>query len=199
MLNSSLEAKVLERTRQLETVNRQLTELTVTDALTGLANRRHFDTVLAEEWARALRAGRPLALLMVDVDFFKPYNDRYGHQAGDECLRRVAQFLHATARRAGDLVARYGGEEFVVVSVDTDLSAARSLAEALRVAVAGAGILHEASPLAGGRVTLSVGVAATVPQPGEGPERLLHQADAALYRAKSGGRNCVALAPASGE
>ena len=191
-LSASLEVKVRERTEALETANRQLTELTVTDALTGLANRRHFDLALVEEWARAQRSGQPLALLMVDVDFFKPYNDHYGHQAGDDCLRRVAHFLRGAARRAGDLVARYGGEEFAVVAADTDLAAALSLAEATRATVAAAAIPHAVTPVAGGMATVSIGVAVTVPKFGETPERLLLRADAALYLAKSQGRNRVA-------
>ena len=191
-LSASLEVKVRERTEALETANRQLTELTVTDALTGLANRRHFDLALVEEWARAQRSGQPLALLMVDVDFFKPYNDHYGHQAGDDCLRRVAHFLRGAARRAGDLVARYGGEEFAVVAADTDLAAALSLAEAMRATVAAAAIPHAVTPVAGGTATVSIGVAVTVPKFGETPERLLLRADAALYLAKSQGRNRVA-------
>ena len=191
-LSASLEVKVRERTEALETANRQLTELTVTDALTGLANRRHFDLALVEEWARAQRSGQPLALLMVDVDFFKPYNDHYGHQAGDDCLRRVAHFLRGAARRAGDLVARYGGEEFAVVAADTDLAAALSLAEAMRATVAAAAIPHAVTPVAGGTATVSIGVAVTVSKFGETPERLLLRADAALYLAKSQGRNRVA-------
>ena len=191
-LSASLEVKVRERTEALETANRQLTELTVTDALTGLANRRHFDLALVEEWARAQRSGQPLALLMVDVDFFKPYNDHYGHQAGDDCLRRVAHFLRGAARRAGDLVARYGGEEFAVVAADTDLAAALSLAEAMRATVAAAAIPHAVTPVAGGTATVSIGVAVTVPKFGETPERLLLRADATLYLAKSQGRNRVA-------
>ena len=191
-LSASLEVKVRERTEALETANRQLTELTVTDALTGLANRRHFDLALVEEWARAQRSGQPLALLMVDVDFFKLYNDHYGHQAGDDCLRRVAHFLRGAARRAGDLVARYGGEEFAVVAADTDLAAALSLAEAMRATVAAAAIPHAVTPVAGGTATVSIGVAVTVPKFGETPERLLLRADAALYLAKSQGRNRVA-------
>ena len=191
-LSASLEVKVRERTEALETANRQLTELTVTDALTGLANRRHFDLALVEEWARAQRSGQPLALLMVDVDFFKPYNDHYGHQAGDDCLRRVAHFLRGAARRAGDLVARYGGEEFAVVAADTDLAAALSLAEAMRATVAAAAIPHAVTPVAGGMATVSIGVAVTVPKFGETPERLLLRADAALYLAKSQGRTRVA-------
>ncbi len=191
-LSASLEVKVRERTEALETANRQLTELTVTDALTGLANRRHFDLALVEEWARAQRSGQPLALLMVDVDFFKLYNDHYGHQAGDDCLRRVAHFLRGAARRAGDLVVRYGGEEFAVVAADTDLAAALSLAEAMRATVAAAAIPHAVTPVAGGTATVSIGVAVTVPKFGETPERLLLRADAALYLAKSQGRNRVA-------
>ena len=191
-LSASLELKVSERTAALEAANQKLTQLTVTDALTGLANRRHFDSVFAEEWARAQRSGQPLALLMLDVEFFKAYNDHYGHQAGDDCLRRIAHFLRGAARRAGDLVARYGGEEFVVVAADTDLAAALNLAEAMRATVAAAAIPHAVSSLAGGTATVSIGVAVAVPRYGDAPEHLLSRADEALYRAKSRGRNQVA-------
>ena len=193
-LNASLEAKVQVRTAELEAANRQLRELTVTDALTGLANRRHFDAVLFDEWARALRSGQPLAVLMIDVDYFKAYNDHYGHLAGDECLRAVSRILRGAARRAGDLVARYGGEEFVVVAVDTDLAAALNLAEALRSAVAATAMPHELSALANGVVTVSIGVAVCVPSMDETSGGLVQLADAALYQAKSGGRNRVASA-----
>ncbi|MDP2417606.1 MAG: diguanylate cyclase [Hydrogenophaga sp.] len=113
--NTELENKVQQRTQALKAVNHQLEILSVTDGLTQLANRRRFDVVWAEEWQRALRQTSPLAVIMLDVDHFKAYNDHYGHQQGDECLRRVGEVLRATVRRAGELVARYGGEEFVVV------------------------------------------------------------------------------------
>ena len=190
-LNALLEAKVGERTQALEEANIKLSELTVTDALTGLSNRRRFDQVITEEWMRASRTGQSLAILMIDVDHFKAYNDHYGHQAGDECLRKVAGVLQANARRASDLVARYGGEEFVVVAGDLDIQAAKELAETLRSSVEVLGISHQFSPVAS-VVTISIGVSVTTPDANMAPESLLRMADAAMYCAKDGGRNRVA-------
>ncbi len=186
--NETLEARVLERTAALEDANRKLSELTVTDALTGLANRRRFDAVFADEWSRGCRSRQPLAVIMLDIDYFKPYNDHYGHQAGDECLRAVARVLQTSARRAGDLVARYGGEEFVVVAADADLGTARELAETMRRAVELLAMPHAVSQAAE-VVTISLGIAVVVPSEHMQAARLLHQADDALYRAKNGGRN----------
>lgn len=150
-LNESLEDKVLHRTAELEAANRKLSELTVTDALTGLANRRRFDAVIADEWSRAARTGQALAVIMLDIDFyFKRYNDGYGHQAGDACLRQVANVLQSSVQRPGDLVARYGGEEFVVVATDADLTTARELAENMRRSVEALAIPHDYSPTASG-------------------------------------------------
>lgn len=190
--NESLEAKVHERTAALEAANRKLSELTVTDALTGLANRRRFDAVFADEWSRGYRSRQPLAIIMLDIDYFKPYNDRYGHQAGDECLRAVAQVLQTSARRAGDLVARYGGEEFVVVAADADDNTARELAETMRRSVERLAMPHEVSDVAR-VVTISLGIAVVVPSEHMQAARLLHLADDALYRAKKEGRNRVAV------
>ena len=190
-LNALLEAKVGERTQALEEANIKLSELTVTDALTGLSNRRRFDQVITEEWMRASRTGQSLAILMIDVDHFKAYNDHYGHQAGDECLRKVAGVLQANARRASDLVARYGGEEFVVVAGDLDIQAAKELAETLRSSVEVLGMSHQFSPVAS-VVTISIGVSVTTPDANMAPESLLRMADAAMYCAKDGGRNRVA-------
>ena len=176
---------------KLEAANQSLTELSITDGLTGLSNRRHFDQVLGIEWERARRGGRPLALLMLDVDCFKDYNDCYGHQAGDACLVQVAAVLRARLRRATDLVARYGGEEFVVVAFDTDREQARQLAQAICRDVTARALAHVRS--LHGRVTVSIGVAAFVPSAelGKGGVELVRRADAALYRAKAGGRNAV--------
>lgn len=189
--NETLEARVLERTAALEEANRKLSELTVTDALTGLANRRRFDAVFADEWSRGCRSRQPLAVIMLDIDYFKPYNDHYGHQAGDECLRAVARVLQTSARRAGDLVARYGGEEFVVVAADADLGTAHELAETMRRAVELLAMPHAVSQAAE-MVTISLGIAVIVPSEHMQAARLLHQADDALYRAKNAGRNRVA-------
>ena len=164
--------------------------LSETDPLTGLANRRRFDTVFADEWSRGYRSRQPLAIVMLDIDYFKLYNDHYGHQAGDECLRAVAQVLQTSARRAGDLVARYGGEEFVVVAADADVSTARELAETMRRSVERLAMPHEVSDAAR-VVTVSLGIAVVVPSEHTQAARLLHLADDALYRAKKDGRNRV--------
>lgn len=179
-----------ERNDQLTRANALLEKLSSEDALTGLANRRAFDLRLEAEWARARRGGEPLSLLMMDIDFFKRYNDHYGHPAGDVCLQRVAAVLDAHARRPADLVARVGGEEFAVLLPGAGTAAAVQLAERMRQAVAAAEIPHAASGAAG-HVTASFGVASLVPDGGQPPQALLAAADAALYRAKEEGRNRV--------
>ena len=189
--NESLDAKVLMRTTELEETNRKLSELTVTDALTGLANRRRFDAVFADEWARACRSKQPLAIMMLDIDFFKMYNDHYGHQAGDDCLRSVASALQSNALRASDLVARYGGEEFVVVAANSDLKMAQELAETMRRSVELLSLPHKVSTISK-VVTVSIGFAVMIPNENMQAARLLHMADDALYRAKHTGRNRVA-------
>ncbi|MEK9950571.1 MAG: diguanylate cyclase [Curvibacter sp.] len=191
--NEGLEATVHERTAELERMNQQLAALSSTDALTGLANRRRFDEAWSEEWQRAARKGESLALVMIDVDHFKAYNDHYGHQAGDECLRRVAGVLAGEARRAGELVARYGGEEFVVILPSTDAATAREVAERLRAAVEAEALPHPHSPAAP-VVTISMGVAAGQPRQEADAEALLKKTDVALYLAKRQGRNQVLLA-----
>jgi diguanylate cyclase (GGDEF)-like protein len=190
-LHDSLERRVAERTAQLEDANRKLATLSATDGLTGLANRRHFDEVLRSEWARAARNGQPLAVVMLDVDHFKKFNDCYGHQAGDECLVRVAQALQSVTRRASDLAARYGGEEFSIVLPNTGADEAREMGEALRHAVEQLDAVHERAPA--GRVTISVGIAIQWRQGASDPDALMRMADGALYRAKDAGRNCVML------
>jgi diguanylate cyclase (GGDEF)-like protein len=192
LLYTSLERKVAERTEALEHANHQLEVLTVTDSLTGLANRRRLEDILESEWRQRLRTGAALAIAMIDVDHFKKYNDHYGHPSGDECLRRVAGAL-ATAVRQTDVVARYGGEEFCLVMPDTDLTAAGEAAERVRAAVAALDLEHTGSLT--GRVTVSIGVAAAIPRPDALPEFLLKSADTALYHAKNDGRNRVASHP----
>ena len=192
--NAELEHKVQQRTQALEEVNRQLALLSTTDGLTQLANRRHFDAVWAQAWQRAQRMGTPLAIILLDVDHFKTYNDHYGHPQGDECLRQVGAVLRASVRGAGDLVARYGGEEFVVVAPGSSLLQALDLAETLRANIEAAAIAHSHSSVAK-VVTASLGVAVKVPALGDESETLLQAADAALYRAKREGRNRVGLAP----
>lgn len=166
--------------------------LATQDELTGLANRRRLNEVLAIEWARAQRSGQSLALAMIDIDEFKLYNDHYGHQAGDECLRRIAQGIGLNARRIGDLAARYGGEEFLLILPDADAAVAQRLAETVRKSIASLDLPHVHSPT--GRVTVSIGVAAMSDTCHKDAEGLLRAADEALYRAKDGGRNQVRVA-----
>ncbi len=174
----------------------QLNQIMATqDDLTGLANRRRLNEVLASEWARASRSGQPLGLVMIDIDQFKGYNDLYGHQAGDDCLQRVARAMQKVAQRAGDLTARYGGEEFILILPDADVSAAQRVAEALRRSVEALALPHNASPC--GHVTISLGVAVLSDACYPDAESLLRAADAALYRAKDAGRNQVQTAPES--
>ena len=191
--NDDLEAKVKQRTTELEIANDKLQMLSTTDALTGLSNRRHFDAQWHTEWQRALRAGNPIAMIMLDVDHFKAFNDSLGHPAGDGCLQRVGGILGAVRSRPGDLAARYGGEEFVVILPTCDGPLARAKAEGLREAIFGAAIAHPQSPTAP-VVTVSAGVASCIPRMGQDPADLLGLADQALYQAKLQGRNRVMLA-----
>lgn len=193
--NEALESKVKQRTLELEAANQQLEALSATDGLTGLANRRRFDAYWAEEWQRALRTVVPLAVIMIDVDHFKAYNDHYGHQQGDACLRRVGEALRLNVRRAGELVARYGGEEFVVVMPGATVEQALQMAEAVHAAIRDARIAHAASPVAA-ELTVSLGVAVGTPHATDLPDRLVQAADAALYEAKRQGRNRTVLAAA---
>ena len=167
-----------------------LARLSSLDGLTGVANRRAFDDTLDREWRRAARAGSELALIMIDIDHFKAYNDRYGHLAGDDCLRRVARTLAATSVRPADFLARFGGEEFACVLPETDAAGARFLAEKMRRAVGELAVPHVASPSAH-HVSISLGVATARPSPGDLPKTLLEKADSMLYLAKDLGRNRV--------
>lgn len=173
----------------------QLASLALLDGLTGIANRRRFDEVLRAELRRMARAGTPLALVMLDVDYFKAFNDRYGHLAGDDCLRTVASCLAETLRRSGDLAARLGGEEFALLLPSCDRAAGAAVADRVRAAVAARAVPHAGSPLSS-RLTVSMGVAALVPAIGTSPGDLLDAADRALYQAKAEGRDRVVLAPA---
>ncbi len=184
---------------QLESANRRLHALAITDGLTGVANRRGLDAALATEWRRVGRDNSHMALLLVDIDHFKSYNDCFGHQAGDDCLRRIAVCLEASAcRRPGDLVARYGGEEFAVILPGADRFGAIDVAERLRDAVQALQLPHPGSPT--GLVTISIGVASAhlTDEWAHDPRRLIALADRELYRAKQAGRNRVRCARVAG-
>ena len=174
-----------------------LKSLAASDGLTGLANRRTFDQTLSMEWSRALRTKKPLSLVLADVDHFKLYNDRHGHQRGDECLRTVASLLERSTRPA-DLCARYGGEEFAIILPETDHTGACRFTERLRKELALVNVSHGALG-AGPFVTLSMGVATQVPREGLDGDWLLKQADEALYAAKHSGRDCFASASDAAE
>lgn len=183
--------RILEMRQSLEEANRELRRLTNIDGLTGVANRRSFDENLQVEWRRMGREGRELCLLMCDVDYFKKYNDAYGHLGGDDCLRRVASTLSACIDRGGDMVARYGGEEFAIILPGTPAGGGLIVGERARYAIRKMALPHEQSEF--GQVTISIGVAALVPRMNQGPEVLIATADKALYEAKTQGRNRVVL------
>jgi diguanylate cyclase (GGDEF)-like protein len=182
--------ELLQTQRRLLEASRKLERAANTDALTGVANRRCFDLVLEREWQRARRAAEPLSLVLVDVDHFKRYNDRYGHPAGDACLARIARTLAGSVRRRTDLLARVGGEEFAVVLPRTEPEVAAELAERMRRSLMRLRIPHADSPVAP-QVTVSLGVAGGVPDRVAPATRLLELGDGALYRAKQSGRNRV--------
>lgn len=184
------ERKYAENT--LKEANDRLERLSASDGLTQVANRRCFDQTLEREWNRLRRTREPLSLIMSDVDFFKLFNDTYGHQGGDDCLKSVAKTLSEVARRGGDCVARYGGEEFAVILPATNEQGAFTVAEKIRQAVEQMGMEHKKSSIAS-CVTLSLGVATIVPTGTGTPALLIKCADNALYQAKSSGRNRVSV------
>lgn len=175
---------------KLQTVNQELERLASLDGLTGVANRRQFDLHLKREWQRLLRETAPISVIMCDVDFFKAYNDTYGHQMGDECLKQIAKILENCAQRSTDLASRYGGEEFVIVLPNTGIKGALQVADKIQHQIRALEIEHQKSEVSG-YVTLSLGVACQVPNHDRSPESLIKLADAALYEAKSKGRNCI--------
>jgi len=176
----------------LRQANQELQDMATLDGLTQIPNRRKFDDYLAQEWRRLRREGQPLSLIIGDVDWFKHYNDTYGHLAGDDCLRSLAQAMKLALRRPADMVARYGGEEFAAILPNTDAEGAVCVAEGIREAVQKLAIAHaEAGNSA--YVTVSLGVATAFPERDRDPEDLIARADRALYAAKARGRNCVAV------
>ena len=189
-----------QKTTDLEQANAHLAKaietlhhISTQDGLTGVSNRRHFDEMFGLEWRRAARTGQVVSLLLIDIDFFKPFNDACGHQAGDDCLRRVAQTLGESLQRASDLVARYGGEEFVLLLSGTTDEQAELIGEAIRARVEAMDIEHPASPM--GRITISAGIATVIADRDGNASTLLRRADDALYAAKRAGRNACRTSP----
>jgi diguanylate cyclase (GGDEF)-like protein len=176
--------------QQLATANRELQKLTRIDSLTQVANRRYFREILLAEWALAARQKHHLSVLLCDVDFFKEYNDCYGHVGGDRCLQEVSQILKQSALRPSDLVARYGGEEFVLILPETDAQGAYCIAQRIHVNLSKAALPHARSKISD-FLTLSIGGACTMPTLSLEPETLIDAADKALYLAKARGRNQI--------
>ncbi len=179
--------------QELFRLHKELETLAVKDALTGVWNRRHFDSIFEIEWASARRAGLPLSLVMLDVDFFKQYNDRYGHGLGDECLKNVAKALEQAAVRPRDMAARIGGEEFALILPETDAEAARKIAERCLRSVENLKVPHEGSAI-GAFVTVSMGLATITPSAETNSKHFIEAADKLLYKAKQNGRNRVEAA-----
>jgi diguanylate cyclase (GGDEF)-like protein len=183
------EVEIAERTAELEEANQKLSGLSRTDPLTGIPNRREFDAFEQRAWRLAARDQTPIAVILLDIDFFKIYNDSLGHQAGDECLREVAKTLSLCATRPLDLVARYGGEEFVAVLGGSTIHDALVVGERMRQAIEGLQIEHPGS--SHDVVTVSIGISSTIPTDDKNSEKVVKAADEALYYAKAAGRNCV--------
>jgi len=193
---SNREKEIETRTQELKEANETLERLSREDSLTGLANRRWFAQFLTQTWRTALRDNKAISILIMDIDDFKAYNDTYGHQKGDECLKLVAQAIHRSVGRASDLVSRYGGEEFVAVLGDTPLEGALRIAEQIRAAVESLAIPHKAAKYHR-YITLSIGVTSTLPTHDTQPQTVLIAADRAMYNAKHEGKNRVAYSTAA--
>lgn len=182
--------------QQLQAQTREMQALSFQDGLTGLSNRRRFDQALTDNWARAQRSHTPLSLIMLDVDYFKNYNDHYGHLRGDEALKFLAAIIRRVVVRQSDIAARYGGEEFAILLPDTSEANAQKIAERIQTELAAAALPHNHSAVAR-IITLSMGIAAITPSPTQSSRELVHKADSALYAAKGSGRNCIILASQS--
>jgi len=175
---------------KLIVLQKELQELSFKDGLTGIPNRRMFDSIMEEEWANALRNHQPLSLIMLDIDYFKQYNDHYGHIQGDDCLKRVAKVLSSVATRSRDFLARFGGEEFVLVLPETDAEAARKVAERCRNVIFKEQIFHEKSQVSQ-LLTVSLGIGTMIPTRNDESITFIEEVDRRLYQAKQKGRNCI--------
>lgn len=192
-LKKQVEKRIKElelRNQELELANEQLQILSSLDGLTGISNRRHFERLLTQEWRRNLRDRTPISIALMDIDFFKKYNDTYGHQAGDECLRQVASAIATIPNRPGDFTARYGGEEFVVLLTNTQLKGALKIGENIRSVIESLKIPHSTSDVCP-YVTVSIGIVSVTPFELDNPYDFVNKADIALYGAKRNGRNKV--------
>ena len=187
---ATMRHKLIAVSRELEAANVELKQLVNIDGLTGLSNRRYMDKVLVSEIARGIRQSEPLTVILADVDLFKPYNDHYGHVAGDECLRAIGRVLTSVVHRGGDVVARYGGEEFAMILPNTPIDGAMAIAEVVRIGVENLNIPHAYSSVAQ-VCTLSAGVYTCLPQSGQNIDTVLEKADYCLYQSKQNGRNRV--------
>lgn len=195
--NQKLANEVLTRTYELKKQNKELQHLlkiSNTDSLTGIPNRYCWETVLKRDWKKSTRTSQSISLIMIDIDFFKLFNDTYGHLQGDICLKKVGQEIKKNLKRSTDLVARYGGEEFVVLLPNTDKSGAMFVAESIRIEVNGLKIIHGAS-IVDKYITISLGVTTTIPTISSHSNEFISKADQALYSAKKEGRNCVRFQP----
>jgi diguanylate cyclase len=189
-MNLELEQRVQQRTQDLEVLNQRLQQLSDTDQLTQLKNRRALESQLAQEWARAVRYGHSLAVVLVDIDHFKSINDRHGHPAGDSCLQQVAALIAASVRWPGDTTSRYGGEEFCLLLPEVYADEALRIIEAMRERIAGTQINTMAATF---NVTISAGMFVAVPRPDLTTDTFIREADAALYESKQNGRNRVTM------
>lgn len=191
-MRRAAEERLQESLIELERAKKQLEQLATIDSLTGIPNRRSIDETLQREWLKAMRAAEPIAVMMVDIDHFKNYNDYYGHQAGDACLKQVAHTIRASLRRSTDYVGRYGGEEFLVLLTQSDWEKAKKMAEKIFESVRLLNLPHLASPTSP-IVTISAGINVVIPLPKRSMSLLIQQADEALYQAKRNGRNQFVL------
>ncbi|MEJ2501126.1 MAG: diguanylate cyclase, partial [Campylobacterales bacterium] len=190
--NKDLEEKIFSRTRELEIANEQLEKLSLTDTLTGLPNRRHFEQQYAQIWEIAKRNGMTLSIVICDIDFFKKINDTHGHLVGDAVLKEIASILKATSKRSTDYIARIGGEEFILILPDADDAHAKEFCEKIRQQMKGLSVVVDEKTVLE-NITFSFGVSTMIPKEGMWPKVALKQADEALYEAKESGRNTVVV------
>lgn len=187
-MGDRMQSDLNELNSELQCHKEKLAQMSYVDGLTSIANRRRFNEYLEAEWNRAVRSGLSLGLILLDIDFFKQFNDHYGHSAGDECLVLVARALSACIKRSADLVSRYGGEEFAVILPETDFSGAKSIAAQIQTSIRDLGITHEYSRIAP-HITVSIGIVSCVPAEKDSHLELLEVADKQLYAAKEAGRD----------